>query len=65
MKKFSTTVQLSLITAALALSAGYARAQTATPAAANDKRCEANSASRKNSRVTAAATIVIRERRNE
>lgn len=43
MKKFSTTVQLSLITAALVLSAGYARAQTAAPAAANDKRCEANS----------------------
>lgn len=43
MRKFSTTVQLSLITAALALSAGYARAQATAPAAADDKRCEASS----------------------
>lgn len=45
MKKFSTTVQLSLITAVLVLSAGYARAQTAAPAATDDKRCEANNTS--------------------
>ena len=45
MKKSSTTVQLSLIAIALTLSAGYARAQTAAPATADDKRCEASNAS--------------------
>ena len=46
MKKFTPVVHLSLLTiaATLALGAGYATAQTAAPAAADNKHCEANNA---------------------
>lgn len=42
MTKITSTIHLSLVAAVLALSTGYTHAQSAPPAAAEDKRCEAN-----------------------